>query len=194
LPRRRLPLLAGLVASLLLTANLLFIQRRRQTESPRTSYTRSQPAPVAPVDFPPAPAPPAPDSKQAPVSEPEKPRSQRPSANANWLAINLDLNRYKALGDVSRGGSLREEKSKIELPPLRALLKLRLRDGSGAGHYRVSVVDPDSKRLVETSANSRNGKSINAVLDLQRAAHAAHRLRVEHGDNLNEYLIEITKP
>ena len=110
------------------------------------------------------------------------------------LAINLDLNRYKALGDALRGGSMREEERKIELPPRRALLKLQLRKGSDAGRYRISVVDPDSNPLIETTAQSRNGKSVSAVLDLQQAAQLAHRLRLECGDDLNEYLIEIAKP
>ncbi|HEU0184533.1 MAG TPA: hypothetical protein VFS27_04410 [Blastocatellia bacterium] len=110
------------------------------------------------------------------------------------VAIKLDLNLYKALGDAIRGGSLREEERKIALPFRRALLKLRLRNGSGAGRYRISIVDPDSNRLIVTSVNSQNGKSVDAVLDLQRAAPTAHRLRVERGDDLNEYLIEIAKP
>jgi hypothetical protein len=110
------------------------------------------------------------------------------------LAINLDLNRYNALGDNIRGDSRREEEKKIKLPPLRALLKLRLRRGSEAGLYRVSLVDPNGGRLMATSARSRDGKSLDAVLDLRRAARMAHRLRVERGDDLNEYLIEITKP
>src|SRR5262249_52448182 len=111
-----------------------------------------------------------------------------------WLAINLDLNRYSALGDSIRGGSRREEEKKIKLRPLRALLKLRLRRGSEAGLYRISVVDPYGNRLTGASARSRNGKSLNAVLDLRRAAPMAHRLRVERRDDMNEYLIEIAKP
>jgi hypothetical protein len=112
------------------------------------------------------------------------------------LAINLNLNRYKALGDSIRGGSPREraEEKKIKLPPQRALLKLRLRNGSKAGLYRISVVDPESNRLIETIARSRDGKALDAALDLRRAATLAHRLRVERGDDLNEYLIEIAKP
>jgi hypothetical protein len=109
------------------------------------------------------------------------------------LAINLNLNRYRPLGDTIRGGSLREEEKKIKLPPLRALLNLRLRRGSDAGLYRISVVDPNGKRLAGAIARSRNGKSLDAFLDLRRAARTAHRLRVERGDDLNEYLIEIAK-
>jgi hypothetical protein len=193
LSRWRLPLLTSITASLLLTANI-FIQRRRQTESPQTSYIRSQPAPVASVGLPPAPVPPAPNARQASDSKLIKPRPSDPPRPMDSVAINLDLNRYKALGDAIRGSSLREEERKIDLPPRRALLKLRLRKGSGAGRYRISVVDPNSKPLVGTSANSHNGKSVIAVLDLQRAALTAHRLRVERGDDLNEYLIEIAKP
>jgi hypothetical protein len=55
------------------------------------------------------------------------------------------------------------------------------------------VVDPNSNRLTGARARSRNGKSLDAVLDLRRAARTAHRLRVERGDDLNEYLIEIAK-
>lgn len=187
LSKWRLPLLATVAASLLLTANL-FIQRRQETESPHSSYTRSQPAPVAPAGNPPAPVPPAPNARRVPGSELEKPH------HTESLAINLDLNRYKALGDVMRGGLVREEEQKIELPPCRALLKLQLRKGSYAGRYRISVVDPDSNRLFETTADSHNGKSVSAVLDLRRAAQSAHRLRIERGDDLNEYLIEIAKP
>jgi hypothetical protein len=93
-----------------------------------------------------------------------------------------------------RGGSMREEERKIELPPRRALLKLRLRKGSDAGRYRISIVDPDSNPLIETTARSHNGKSVSAVLDLRQAARSAHRLRLERGDDLNEYLIEIAEP
>jgi hypothetical protein len=187
LSRWRLPLLASAAASLLLAAGL-FIQRRHQTESLQSSYTRSQPAPVASAGNPLTPVPPAPNARQTPDSGLETPRP------AESLAINLDLNRYKSLGDTFRGGSLREEERKIKLPPRRALLKLRLRQGSEAGRYRVSVVDPYSNRLIETTARSRDGKSLNAFLDLRRAAQMAHRLRVERGDDLNEYLIDIAKP
>lgn len=187
LSRWRLPLFAGAVASLLLAASL-FIQRRQQTASPQSGHNRSQPASVASAGNPLTPVPSAPTAVQ--MSDPiqDKPR---PSES---LAINLDLNRYKAIGDSIRGGSLRKEEKKIKLPPLRALLKLRLRKGSEAGLYRISVVDPNSNRLIETSARSRDGKSLDAVLDLRRAARMAHRLRIERGDDLNEYLIEIAKP
>jgi hypothetical protein len=117
----------------------------------------------------------------------DKPRS------AESLAIYVDLNEYDALGDAVRGGSPREEKKPIKLPPRRALLKLRLRNGSEAGFYRISVVDPNSNRLIGTNGRSRDGKSLGVVLDLRRAAKTAHRLRVERGDDLNEYLIEIAK-
>jgi hypothetical protein len=187
LSRWRLPLLAGAGASLLLAAGM-FIQRLQQTASPQSSQTRSQPAPVASAGNPLTPVPPAPIAGQTPDSAQKKPRL------AESLAINLDLNRYNALGDYIRGDSRREEEKKIKLPPLRALLKLRLRRGSGAGLYRISVVDPNGSRLIATSARSRNGKSLDAVLDLRRVARMAHRLRVERGDDLNEYLIEIAKP
>ena len=185
----RLPLFAAAAASLLLAAGL-FIQRRPQTASPQSSQNRSQPALEASAGNPLTPMPRAPTTEQTPGSIQEEPRP------AGSLATNLDLNRYKALGDSIRGGSLREriEEKKIKLPPLRAILKLRLRKGSQAGLYRISVVDPDSNRLTETTARSRDGKSLDAVLDLRRAAGMAHRLRIERGDDLNEYLIEIAKP
>jgi hypothetical protein len=131
--------------------------------------------------------PPASNAGQPPDPTQDNPRP------AELLAINLNLNQYRALGDITRGGSRREEEKKIKLPPLRALLKLRLRRGSEAGLYKISVVDPNSNRLTGASARSRNGKSLDAVLNLRRAARTAHRLRVERGDDLNEYLIEITK-
>jgi hypothetical protein len=182
----RLPLLTGAAASLLLAASP-FIQRLRQTESSQSIQTRSQPAPVAPADNPLAPVPPASNAGQSSDPTKDNPRSQE------LFAINLNLNRFRALGDITRGGSRREEEKKIKLPPLRALLKMRLRRGSEAGFYRISVVDPNGKRLTGDRARSRNGKSLDAVLDLRRAARTAHRLRVERGDDLNEYLIEITK-
>jgi len=116
------------------------------------------------------------------------------SRPAESLAINVDLNRYTALGDAIRGASLREEERKIKLPPRRALLKLRLRRGSEAGRYRISIVDPNSNQLIQTIARSHDGKSLNAILNLRRAARTAHRLRVERGDDMNEYLIEISTP
>ncbi|HEU0173676.1 MAG TPA: hypothetical protein VFV58_05390 [Blastocatellia bacterium] len=184
LSRWRLPLLASAAAALLLMANL-FIQRRQQTEAPQSGFNRSQPAPLASTGNPSTPVPPALTARQTTDFGLEKPRQ------AELLAINLDLNRYKALGDTLRGGSLREEERKIKLPPRRALLKMRLRKGSEAGRYRISVVDPNSKTLIETTARSHDGKSLDAVLDLPRAFRTAHRLRVERGDDLNEYLIEI---
>lgn len=185
LSRWRVPLLAGAAASLLLAARL-YIQRRQQTESPQSSQTRSQPAPVASAENPLTPVPPASNAGQ-----PTDPTHMIPRP-AELIAINL--NRYRALGDTTRGVSRREEVKKINLPPLRALLKLRLRRGSEPGLYRISVVDPNGNLLTGTRARSRNGKSLDAVLDLRRAARTAHRLRVERGDDLNEYLIEISKP
>src|SRR5262245_4765184 len=187
LSKWHLPIFAGVAASLLLAVSLL-TQRREPSESPQSSQTRSQPTPVASAVNPLTPVPPAPTVGLPPDPMGEKPRP------AEWLAINLDLNRYRALGDSIRGGSRREEEKKIKLRPLRALLKLRLRRGSEAGLYRISVVDPNGNRLTGASARSRNGKSLDAVLDLRRAARMAHRLRVERGDDLNEYLIEIAKP
>jgi hypothetical protein len=187
LSRWRLPLFATVTASLLLTANIL-IQRRQQKEPPQTSFIRSQPAPVASADLPLTPVPPALNARQRPDSGLEKP------SPTELLAINLDLNRYKALGDATRGGSRHEEVRKIKLPPRRARLKLRLREGSDAGRYRISVVDPYSNQLIGTTARSQTGKLIDVVLDLRRAAPTAHRLRIECGDDLNEYLIEIAKP
>jgi hypothetical protein len=187
LSRWRLPIFVGVAAALLLMVSLL-IQRREPSETSQSIQRRSQPMPVASAVNPLTPVPPAPT-----VGRPPDPPSEEPRP-AEWLAINLDLNRYSALGDSIRGGSRREEEKKIKLRPLRALLKLRLRRGSEAGLYRISVVDPNGKRLTGASARSRNGKSLDAVLDLRRAARRAHRLRVERGDDLNEYLIEIAKP
>jgi len=187
LSRWRLPMFAGVAAALLLVVSLL-IQRREPSETSQSIQRRSQPTPVASAVNPLTPVPPAPTAGPTPDSQQEKPRP------AEWLAINLDLNRYRALGDSIRGDSRREEEKKIKLRPLRALLKLRLRRGSEAGLYRISVVDPYGKRLTGASARSRNGKSLEAVLDLRRAARMAHRLRVERDDDMNEYLIEIAKP
>src|SRR5262245_18197378 len=187
LSRWRLPIFAGVAASVLLGVSLL-IQRREPSETPQSIQRRSQPTLVASADLPLTPVPPAPTAGRPPDPPQEKPRP------AEWIAINLNLNQYRALGDSIRGGSRREEENTIKLRPLRALLKLRLRRGSEAGLYRISVVDPNGNRLTGASARSRNGKSLDAVLDLGRAARLAHRLRVEHGDDLNEYLIEISKP
>jgi hypothetical protein len=187
LSRWRLPMFAGVAAALLLVMSLL-IQRREPSETSQSFQRRSQPTPVASADLPLTPVPPAPTAGRPPDPQQEKPRP------AEWLAINLDLNRYRALGDSIRGDSRREEEKKIKLRPLRALLKLRLRRGSEAGLYRISVVDPNGNRLTGASARSRNGKSLEADLDLRRAARMAHRLRVERGDDMNEYLIEIAKP
>jgi hypothetical protein len=187
LSRWRLPMLAGATALLLLAAGL-FIRPRQQTASPQSSQNRPQLAQEASAGNPLTPRPPAQPTGQTANSGREKPRL------VESLAIKLDLNRHKALGDSIRGGSLREEEKKIKLPPLRALLKLRLRKGSEAGLYQISIVDPNSNPLVKTSARSRDGRSLEAVLDLRRSSRMAHRLRIERGDDLNEYLIEIAKP
>ncbi|HEX2490669.1 MAG TPA: hypothetical protein VHR27_14765, partial [Blastocatellia bacterium] len=94
----RLPMLAGAAASLLLAANL-YIQKRRQTESPQSIEVRSQPAPVASAEIPLTPAPPASNAGQPPDPTQERPRP------AELVAINLNLNRNRALGDITRGGS-----------------------------------------------------------------------------------------
>jgi len=188
LSKWRLPLLASAAASiLLLLAANMFIQRRRQTESPQSIQIRSQPAPVASADIPLTPVPPASNAGQSSDPTSDNPRP------TELLAINLNLNGYRGLGDITRGGSRREEEKKIKLPPLRALFKLRLRRGSEAGLYRISVVDPNGTRLTGARARSQNGKSLDVVLDLRRASRMAHRLRVERGDDMNEYLIEVTK-
>ncbi|HKC86085.1 MAG TPA: hypothetical protein VKG02_08940, partial [Blastocatellia bacterium] len=122
LSKWRLPMFAGVAASLLLVVSLL-IQRRGPSETPPSIQTRSQPTPLASAVNPLTPVPPAPT-----VGRPADPLHETPRT-AEWLAINLDLNRYRALGDSIRGGSRREEEKKIKLPPLRALLKLRLRRG-----------------------------------------------------------------
>jgi hypothetical protein len=185
--RWRLQTFAGVAVAVLLLVSLL-IQRREPSETSQSIQRRSQPTPEASAVNPLTPVPPAPTAGQPPDPPHEIPRPPE------WLAINLDLNRYRALGDSIRGDSRREEEKKIKLRPLRALLKLRLRQGSEVGLYRISVVDPNGKRLTGARARSRNGKSLDAVLDLRRAARMAHRLRVERGDDMNEYLIEIAKP
>ena len=187
LSRWRLPLLAGATALLLLSAGLS-IWRRQQTAPPQSSQNRPQREPGASAGNPLTPRPPTQPAEQLVNSGREKPRL------ADSLAINLDLNRRNALGDSNRGGSLREAVTKIKLPPRRALLKLRLRKGSEAGLYQISIVDPNSNPLVKTSARSLDGSSLEAVLDLRRASQMAHRLRIERGDDMNEYLIKIEKP
>lgn len=191
LSRWRMPLLAGATALLLLSAGLS-IWRRQQTAPSQSSQNRPQREPEASAGNPLTPRPPAQPlgqrAEQMVNSGTEKPRL------ADSLAINLDLNRRNALGDSNRGGSLREAGTKIILPPRRALLKLRLRKGSEAGLYQISIIDPNSNPLVKTSARSRDGSSLEAVLDLRRASQVAHRLRIERGDDMNEYLIEIEKP
>jgi len=187
LSRWLLPIFAGVAAAVLLVVGLL-IQRREPAETSQSIQSRSQPTRMASAVNPLTPVPPAPTEGRPPGPQQENPRPPE------WLAINLDLNRYRALGDSIRGDSQREEEKKIKLRPLRALLKLRLRRGSEAGLYRISVVDPYGKRLTGASARSRSGKSLDAVLDLRRAARTAHRLRIERGDDMNEYLIEIAKP
>src|SRR5262245_18352096 len=187
LSRWRLPALACATALLFLAASL-FIRGLWRTASPQSDQTRSQPAEAASAVTPLTPKSPA-----LAARPPENSGQQRPRP-AEALAIRLDLNRFDALGAVSRGGSRRGEGAKIKLPPRRALLKLRFREGSEAGHYRVSIVDPNSQTLVEAGAHSSDGKSLDAILDLRRAAQWGRRLRVERDDDLNEYLIEIAYP
>jgi len=190
-----LPLIAGATA-LLLLATGEFIWRRRQTASPQSSQNRPQRAPGASAENPLTPRPPEqPPGQMAGKMARKTANSGRGKPRlAESLAINLDLNRHNALGDSNRSGSLREAGTRIKLPPRRALLKLRLRKGSEAGLYQISIVDPHSKPLVKTRARSRDGRSLEAVLDLRRASQMAHRLRIERGDDMNEYLIEIEKP
>ncbi|HKQ74269.1 MAG TPA: hypothetical protein VJ810_11305, partial [Blastocatellia bacterium] len=187
LSRWRLPMLACATALLLLVVGLS-IWRREQAPPPQSSQNRPQREPVAAPENPAPPKLMAKSNGQRANPGQEKPRQEES------LAINLDLNRRHALGDSNRGGSLREAEIKIKLPPQRALLKLRLREGSEAGLYQISIVDPNSNPLVKTSAHSHDGNSLEAVLDLRLASPTAHRLRIECGDDLNEYLIEIEKP
>jgi len=195
LSKWRLPMLAGATALLFLAVGE-FIWRRHQTASPQSSHNRPQRAPEASAENPLTPRPP--EQPQGQMA------GQRAGQTANFgrekprpaesLAINLDLNLHDALGDSNRGGPRVETETRIKLPPRRALLKLRLREGSEAGIYQISIVDPNGNLLVKTRARSRNGRSIEALLDLRRASQMAHRLRIERGDDMNEYLIEIEKP
>jgi hypothetical protein len=182
-----LSMLAGATAVIMLVTGV-FVWRGLRTESPQSSQTRPQRSQEALADKPLTPGIPAQPAEQPPANDRLKPRL------IGSLSINLDLSRRYALGDNKRGGSAREPGAKIKLPPRRAILKLRLRQGSEAGFYQISIVDPNSNPLVKTRARSNDGRSLEAVLDLRRASQMAHRLRVERGDDLNEYLIEIAEP
>ncbi len=184
--RLRLPSLAVAIASLVVAAGL-FIQWRHQTTATQSVLNRSQPPPEASAGNPLTPMPRAMVAEQPAGAGQEKPSSAEP------LVISLNLNRYRALGDSTLGDSLGDlkEGARIKLPPRVALLKLRLRRGSRAGLYQISVVDPNSKPLAASHAHSSDGKSLDAAIDLRRAARTAHRLRVERGDDMNEYLVEI---
>src|SRR5262245_50191764 len=98
LSRWRLPMFSGVVAALLLVVSL-FIQRREPPETLQSIQTRSQPTLVASAVNPLTPVLSAPTAGRPSDSQQEQPRP------AEWIAINLDLNRYKALGDSIRGGS-----------------------------------------------------------------------------------------
>ncbi len=183
----RVPTLAGATAIVLLAVGLSY-WRRDQSAPPQSSFNRPQRAPVASADNPLTPRP-----ATQPAGQTAKPVREKPRP-AKDLAINLDLNLRNALGDNKRGGSSLESEPTIKLPPRRTLLRLRLREGSEAGMYQITIVDPNSATLLTTIAHSRDGSSVEALLDLRAASEIAHRLRIECGDDMNEYLIEIERP
>jgi hypothetical protein len=189
LSRWRNPALAGATAIVLLAAGLSY-WRRDQTAPLQSSVDRPQRAPVASAGNPLTPRPPAQPAGQTAKPVREKPRLAKNLA----INLNLDLNQRSALGDNNRGGLRRDPDPTIKLPPRVTRLRLRLRDGSEAGLYQITVVDPHSAPLTSTTAHSRDGSSVEAVLDLRNAFEVAHRLRIERGDDMNEYLIEIEKP
>jgi hypothetical protein len=114
-----------------------------------------------------------------------------PPVASRWLPIGLDLNDYA--DDSQRGAALGEQKKKIELPAARVRLTLALREDSPAGAYRISVVDAFSRAVTPLLRRKSNGRVLLVQLDLRGLEQSAHRLRIDHDDYPDEYLIRVAR-
>lgn len=178
---------ASTAALLLLSAGLLFWR----TSVPQSDQVRSQPFPTASVG--------AKNIQPEPVGTTQPSPSvnaQQPSVpKESLLAINLDLNDYRSLGSQRRGGG--EAEPPIPLPRARARLLLTLPENSPAGNYRVSLFESGRKRDA-IIAHSRNGQTLQFVLDLRRVAGSQARLSIQRAGQPDvspkEYDVEITRP
>jgi hypothetical protein len=91
--------------------------------------------------------------------------------------VSVDLAQYA----IARGAENASGLKAIKLPRLRTLLSLILPEGSRPGVYRLGIVDEMGKLLVRASkAVSRDGRTLDAVMDFERLAPKAYRLRVTH--------------
>lgn len=162
--------LAGATATILLLLSVgLWFWRG---SAPQSDQVRSQPTPTASVvaeSVQPEPVGTASPTALASQMQPTEPKE-------NLLAIKIDLNEFRSLGSQRRGSS--EAESPITLPRVRGRLLLTLRENSPAGNYRVSLFEAGRKRDA-VIARSRNGRTLQVVLDLRRVVGAEARLSIE---------------
>ena len=177
---------ATVTALLLLSVGLWFWR----ASAPQSDQVRSQPTPTASVvakSIQPEPV----GTTSSTLSEAER----QSSGKGNLLAIKIDLNDYRSLGSQRRGSS--EAESPITLPRARRRLLLTLRENSPAGSYRVSLFEAGRKRDA-VIARSRNGRTLQVVLDLRRVVGAEARLSIERMNQPDfapdEYSLLIKQP
>lgn len=180
-------ILAGATATaLLLSAGWLFWR----TSAPQSDQVRSQPNPTASVV--------AENIQPEPVgiTAPTPSETERRSSDKETLmATNRNLNEYRSLGSQRRGGN--EAETPIQLPRAHVQLLLTLRENSPAGSYRVSLFEAGRKRDA-VIARSRNGRTLQVVLDLRRVVGTQARLSIERTNQPDfapdEYSLVIERP
>ncbi|MBL8191945.1 MAG: hypothetical protein JNK38_28295 [Acidobacteria bacterium] len=177
---------ATVIALLLLSVGLWFWR----ASAPQSNQVRSQPTPTASVvaeSIQPGPV----GTTSSALSEAER----QPPGKENLLAIKIDLNEFRSLGSQRRGSS--EAESPITLPRARRRLLLTLRENSPAGSYRISLFEAGRKRDA-VIARSRNGRTLQVVLDLRRVVGTEARLsigRISQPDFApDEYSLVIKRP
>ena len=124
-------------------------------------------------------------------------RQRRPKAEARSSRtspalpiVEINLNEEGLLRDGDEPLATRRV---INLSRKRQRLRLRMPEGSGGGHYTVTIVDAFGKPLVTSTADS-NGRTLTVDLDLQRLDAKKYRLCTARGGEAPDcYLIAVNE-
>ncbi len=118
-----------------------------------------------------------------------------PLTTGSVLTVRIDLNEYGADPDANRGSQGRLIEQSIYLPAKRVNLRLRLRRGSPAGSYRISLIDAFDQTLITRKSFSRDGKNLLVELNLKPVHRRGSRLRLQFANEVpDDYPIKITPP
>ncbi|HEX8774558.1 MAG TPA: hypothetical protein VF735_13375 [Pyrinomonadaceae bacterium] len=222
LPRAPLPIFASAFSLLLLMLVGAYIWRARDTGPNQAIVSHQDSAPAVDatqnsgqqnnavqknnaVQTPsPPPLMPAPSVKQPAIAQPpdsvsppkpptapSRTREQRQGAllaQAVPATFKVDLDEYA----VTRGGSSTSTRP-LMLPRSRTRLLLTLPEGSRAGLYTVSIVGASERALVSANGQSKDGKTLSVILNMQDLSSQRYRLRVAHaGEPPDDYPISIS--